>query len=127
MNAEKLNKENRLDYLEFNQCERSHYFDGNTRTVYMEITPADYQKQIKEYDFFSRENNHQYVCLIFFQRISIYMFNFYQSATLNKRVIEQQKFDQCKLAFWFAIKQNDEYIPISNKTLSDTITEGMIF
>ena len=126
MNAEKLNKDNRLDYLEFNQCDRSYHFDGNTRTVYMEITPTDYQKQIKEYVFFLHEKNIN-VCLIFFQRIPIYMFNFYQSATINKHVIAQQKLDQCQLAFWFAIKQNNQYVPISNETLSDIITEGMIF
>lgn len=58
VNAEKLNTDNRLDYLEFNQCDRSYHFDGNTRTVYMEITSIDYQKQMKEYVFFSHENKH---------------------------------------------------------------------
>lgn len=55
------------------------------------------------------------------------MFNFYQNATLTKRMIAQHKLDQCKLTFWFAIKQNDQYVAISNETLSDIITEGMIF
>lgn len=54
------------------------------------------------------------------------MFNLYQNAQLTKFMIERQQLDKCQLAFWFCIKQNDEYVAKSRESLSDVISDSTI-
>jgi hypothetical protein len=48
INEDRFNRENRLNYLEFDECNPMHFFDLNTRIVYMEITAEEHEKQLKE-------------------------------------------------------------------------------
>lgn len=48
VNVERLNKENNLNYFEFDECNQDHYFDPNTYTVYMKITPEEHAQHWKE-------------------------------------------------------------------------------
>ena len=48
VNERLFNKENELNYLEFDECNPMHFFDSNTRIVYMEITPEEHRKKLKE-------------------------------------------------------------------------------
>ena len=52
------------------------------------------------------------------------MFNLYQNRRLTKAMIECEQLNKCKLAFWLCVKENENYIPISDESLSDTITES---
>ena len=48
VNETRFNKENNLNYLEFDECDPTHFFDLSTRTVYMEITPKEHQEKLKK-------------------------------------------------------------------------------
>ncbi len=48
INEDRFNRENRLNYLEFDECNPMHFFDLNKRIVYMEITAEEHEKQLKE-------------------------------------------------------------------------------
>jgi hypothetical protein len=42
VNGERVNRENCLDYLEFDDCDPMHFFDPNTRIIYLEITAEEH-------------------------------------------------------------------------------------
>ena len=48
VNTKRFNRENRLNYLKFNRCDPKHFFDPNTRIVYLEITPKEHRNGFKE-------------------------------------------------------------------------------
>jgi len=48
VNKDRFNRENRLDYFEFDECNSKHFFDPDTQTVYMEITSEEHQKKRKK-------------------------------------------------------------------------------
>jgi hypothetical protein len=48
VNFERFNRENRLDYWEFDGCDPKDFFDPNTRIVYLEITPEEHDVGFKE-------------------------------------------------------------------------------
>lgn len=48
VNERLFNKENVLNYLEFDECNPMHFFDSNTRIVYMEITSEEHTNKLKE-------------------------------------------------------------------------------
>ncbi|CAF0946425.1 unnamed protein product [Rotaria sordida] len=103
VNKDLCNHENYPNYLEFDECDQKHYFDLNTRNVYMKITLKEHRQQLK--------------------KVPIYMFNLYQNQRLTKDMIEREQLDKCKLAFWLCIKENETYKPISPESLSCIITE----
>ncbi len=61
-----------------------------------------------------------------FNRVLVYMFNLYQNQRLTKEMIELEQLDKCKLAFWLCVKENENYIPVSNESFSCIITDGKI-
>ncbi|CAF4557455.1 unnamed protein product [Rotaria sp. Silwood1] len=103
VNKHLCNHDNYLNYLEFDECDQEHYFDLNTGNVYMKITSKEHRQQLKQ--------------------VPIYMFNLYQNLRLTKDMIERERLDKCKLAFWLCIKENENYKPISPESLSCIITE----
>jgi hypothetical protein len=48
VNKDRLNHENDLNYLEFDECNPMHFFDSNTWNVYMKVTPKEHKKRRKE-------------------------------------------------------------------------------
>jgi hypothetical protein len=48
VNKDRFNRENDINYLEFDECDPMHFFDPNTRNVYMEITSKEHKKTFKE-------------------------------------------------------------------------------
>jgi hypothetical protein len=48
VNEDRFNHENDLNYLEFDECNPMHFFDPNTRVVYMEITSVEHGLKLKE-------------------------------------------------------------------------------
>jgi hypothetical protein len=48
VNGDRFNRENRLNYLEFDECNSMDFFDPNTRIVYLEITPEEHAERFKE-------------------------------------------------------------------------------
>jgi hypothetical protein len=48
VNKDRFNKENDLNYFEFDECDPMHFFDPNTKTVYMEITSKEHQQKLKK-------------------------------------------------------------------------------
>lgn len=48
VNTENLTHDNNLDCLRFNLCSENDKFDLESRIIYSEITPADYQREYKE-------------------------------------------------------------------------------
>jgi len=61
-----------------------------------------------------------------FNRVPIYMFNLYQNQRLTKEMIERDELDKCILAFWLCVKEGENYMPISNESLSRIIKESKI-
>jgi hypothetical protein len=61
-----------------------------------------------------------------FNRVPVYMFNLYQNQRLTKEMIRREQLDKCQLAFWLCVKEGENYIPVSQESLSCTITESKI-
>lgn len=54
------------------------------------------------------------------------MFNLYQNQTITKDVIEAKQLHVCRLAFWLCILDNNQYIPISQRSFTSIIRESKI-
>jgi len=48
VNKDRFNRDNRLDYFDFDECNPRHFFDPNTKIVYMKITRKEHRKKRKE-------------------------------------------------------------------------------
>ncbi len=54
------------------------------------------------------------------------MLQLYQTQRLTKEMIEREQLDKCQLAFWLCVKEGENYIPVSQESLSCIITESKI-
>lgn len=48
VNEQRVNHENKLDYLEFDQCSSNDFFDPTTQINYMKITSEEHRQGYKE-------------------------------------------------------------------------------
>ncbi|UJR37547.1 hypothetical protein I4U23_030248 [Adineta vaga] len=103
VNKDRFNRDNYLNYFEFNNCNSNYIVDLDALIIYMKITPLEHQQQIK--------------------KIPIYMFNLYQNQHLTKDLINREQLEKCQLAFWLCVRQNGNFIRISPDSLSRIITE----
>jgi hypothetical protein len=51
------------------------------------------------------------------------MFNLYQSGSITRDIINVERLDICKLAFWLCTLQDGIYQPVSAASLSNPIEE----
>ncbi|CAF0937098.1 unnamed protein product [Adineta steineri] len=83
-----FNRNNNLNYLEFDECDPMHTFDLDTKIVYMKITPKEHQIKIK--------------------KIPIYMVKLYQKKQLKRDMIKREELNKCQLAFWLCVKRHEQ-------------------
>ncbi|CAF3456282.1 unnamed protein product [Rotaria socialis] len=96
-------KDNELNRLQFVQCNQADYFDPNNIYVYSGITADEHRAGRKD--------------------VKIYVFNLYQTGSINKDLIATGQLKKFKLAFWLNIFEDGVFKPISATSSSREIEE----
>lgn len=103
VNMEKLNHENNLECLQFDQCDPNDRCFAGDAHIISKITPEDHRAQMKD--------------------IRICMFNLYQTTRLTKDIIEENQLQTCRLSFQFGSYKDGVFAPLSPMSFSNDIYE----